>query len=282
MLIPLMLAVLGAGSPAAAVQDTVVPVDRGTRLHVDNHRGEVAVRTWARDAVRVRSGSLRDRQRVTVARGGSVLRVRAESHRGPRDAELDITVPAWMDLRIEGNQLDVNVAGVAGEVSIETIGGDVVVEGGAGLVAVRTIEGEIVIRGAQGRIEAASVNDDVTLEDVGGDLQVETTNGDITLHGIRSTSARAGSVNGDISYRGTLRDNGRYRFTTHNGDLTLAVPRETNAAVTVSTFHGEFESDFPVRLTGATRDRQFNFTIGTGSGRLELESFNGDIRLRRP
>ncbi len=282
MLIPLMLTALMAGAPAGAVQDTLIPVERGTRLQVDNHRGEVLVRSWDRDAVRVRAVALRDRQRLDVARSGSVLRVRAEGYRGPQDADLEITVPAWMDLRIEGNQLDVDVAGAAGEVSIETVGGDIVVQGGAGLVAVRTIEGEITIRGARGRIEASSVNDDITLMDVGGDLEVETTNGDITLRAIRSTSARAVSVNGDISYDGTIRDNGRYRFTTHNGDLTLTVPRATNAGVTVSTFHGEFESDFPVRLTGATRDRQFNFTLGSGSGRLELESFNGDIRLRRP
>lgn len=282
MLIPLMLAALGAGVPAAAVQDTLIPVERGTRLHVNNHRGDVTVRSWSRDAVLVRTGRLRDRQRVDVVRTGSILRVRAEGSHGPQDAEIEITAPAWMDLRIEGNQLDVNVAGAAGEVSIETVGGDIVVEGGAGLVAVRTIQGEITVRGARGRIEASSVNEDVTLLDIGGDLDVETTNGDITLRDIRSTSARAGTVNGDISYRGTIRDNGRYSFTTHNGDLTLTVPRETNAGVTVSTFHGEFESDFPVRLTGATRDRQFNFTLGSGSGRLELESFNGDIRLRRP
>jgi len=36
-----------------------------------------------------------------------------------------------------------------------------------------------------------------------------------------------------------------------------------------------------VTLTGKTKHR-FNFTIGSGSARLELESFNGDIKLCRP
>lgn len=282
MLMPLLLAALAVVTPPEAVQDTLIPVERGTRLQVDNHRGEVLVTSWGRDAVRVRATDLGDRQRVDVTRSGSILRVRPESPRGPQSADLEITIPGWMDLRIQGNQLDVGVSGAGGEVVVETVGGDIVVEGGTGLVSVRTIEGEIGIRGARGRIEAASVNDDVTLVDVGGDLEIESTNGDLTLRGIRSTSASAVSVNGDVLYDGTIRDSGRYRFTTHNGDLTLAVPRETNAAVTVSTFHGEFESDFPVRLTGATRDRQFSFTLGSGSARLELESFNGDIRLRRP
>lgn len=281
MLIPLMVAAL-AMAPAAAAQDTVVPVERGTRLHVENHRGEVVISTWSRDAVRVRAIDLGERQRLSVSRSGSVLRVRPDGSRGPEDAELEIAVPAWMDIRVEGNQLDVGIRGGEGEISVETVGGDVVVEGGAGLVSVRTIQGEVGIRGAVGRIEAVSVNEDVTLTDVGGDLYVETTNGDITLQAARSTSVRATTVNGDIEYAGTIRDNGRYVFATHNGDVSITVPRETNAMVTVSTYHGEFESDFPVRLTGATRDRQFNFTLGSGSARLELESFNGEIRLRRP
>jgi len=36
-----------------------------------------------------------------------------------------------------------------------------------------------------------------------------------------------------------------------------------------------------VQLTGKTKHR-FSFTIGSGSARLELESFDGDIRLCRP
>ncbi|HUG41610.1 MAG TPA: DUF4097 family beta strand repeat-containing protein [Longimicrobiales bacterium] len=281
MLIPLMVAALAA-IPAATAQDTTLAVERGTRLHVENHRGEVVIATWARNEVRVRATELGDRQHLAATRSGAVLRVRPDGGRGPQDADLSIVVPTWMDVRVEGNQLDVGIRGVEGEVSVETVGGDVVVEGGAGLVSVRTIQGEVSIRGARGRIEAMSVNDDVTLTDIGGDLYVETTNGDITLRGIRSTSARATTVNGDIVYDGTIRDNGRYVFATHNGDVEVTVARDANAMVTVSTYHGEFESDFPVRLTGATRDRQFTFTLGSGSARLELESFNGEIRLRRP
>lgn len=284
MLTSLMIAALAAAAPPppVAAQDTTVPVERGARLHVENHRGEVLVTTWGRDAVRVRARDLDDRQRLSVTRSGSVLRVRPDGSRGPRDADLEIVIPTWMDVRVEGNQLDVGVRGGQGEISIETVGGDIVVHGGAGLVAVRTIQGEVSIRGARGRIEAVSVNEDVTLTDIGGDVYVETTNGDITLQGIRSTSARATTVNGDIEYQGTIRDSGRYVFATHNGDISVTVAAATNAMVTVSTYHGDFESEFPVRLTGATRDRQFNFTLGSGSARLELESFNGEIRLRRP
>ncbi|NIP82694.1 MAG: DUF4097 family beta strand repeat protein [Gemmatimonadetes bacterium] len=281
MYLPILVAVLGM-APVTLQADTVIPVERGARLDVDNFRGEVVVDVWSRSAVRVRADLSRD-QRVEVVRSGSVVRVRPATRRGgPQEADLEITVPEWLHLRVEGNQVDVSVRGTKAEITVETVGGDIEVEGGAGLVNVRSIQGELEIRGARGRIEAVSVNEEITLEDVDGDLYVETTNGDVTMRGIRSSGTRATTVNGDIVYEGTIRDNGRYVFSTHNGDVAVSVPPEANTTVSVSTYHGEFESDFPVRLTGTGRDRQFTFTLGSGSARLELESFNGEIRLFRP
>lgn len=279
----MLLALAAATAPLGVVADTVVPVTRGTRLHVESQRGAVVVSTWDRDAVRVRGLERRDRGRPELSRIGSALQVRPGSRTGaPRDAEIEITAPGWMDVRVEGNQVDVTVRGAGGAVEVVTVAGDVLVEGGTGPVSVRAIQGEVLIRDVRGRVEAVSVNEDIRVSDVVGELAVETTNGDITLRGIRSGDARAKTVNGDVSYQGTLQDRGRYIFGSHNGDVTLTVPGGSNAAVTVSTYHGDFESDFPVRLTGATRDRQFNFTLGSGSARVDLESFNGEVRLRRP
>lgn len=282
MITPLIVAALTFGSPTVQVTDTVIRVDRGTRLQLENHRGEVVVESWDRDAVQVR-GDLSGRQQLEVSRAGSVLRVRPRARNGgPGDADLGVRVPAWMDVGVRGNQLDVTVRGTAAEVSVETVGGDVAVDGGAGLVSIRTIQGEVMLRNARGRIEAMSVNEEVSVTDVEGDVYVETTNGDVTMRGIRSNSTQASTVNGDVVYEGVIRDDGRYAFSTHNGDIRLSIPTNANATVSVSTFHGEFESDFPVRLTGTSRDRQFDFTLGSGRARIELESFNGEIQLRRP
>jgi hypothetical protein len=61
----------------------------------------------------------------------------------------------------------------------------------------------------------------------------------------------------------------------------VSVPERSNVSVAVSTFDGEFDASFPVQIT-ETRRRRFTFTIGSGSARLELETFDGDIQLRRP
>ena len=120
-----------------------------------------------------------------------------------------------------------------------------------------------------------------SVSEVSGDLTAETVNGDITLTQIESANAEANTVNGDITYDGTIKDGGRYRFGTHDGDLRVSVPEKANVSVSVSTFNGEFNACFPVQLTGKTRHR-FSFTIGSGSARLELESFGGNIKICRP
>ena len=63
--------------------------------------------------------------------------------------------------------------------------------------------------------------------------------------------------------------------------MRVSVPEKANVTVSVSTFNGEFSSCFPVQLNKKTKHR-FDFSIGSGSARLELESFGGDIRICRP
>jgi len=40
--------------------------------------------------------------------------------------------------------------------------------------------------------------------------------------------------------------------------------------------------DFGTKLQGISAKKRFTFQLGNGSGRLEIESFQGDIQLRRP
>ena len=91
------------------------------------------------------------------------------------------------------------------------------------------------------------------------------------------------TVNGDVIYEGTVQDGGRYLLSSHNGNITFAVPQGSNATLSVATFAGEFEADFPVTLTEASSGgKRFSFVLGSGSARVELESFGGTIHLRRP
>jgi hypothetical protein len=262
--------------------DTTVAVRPGTRLEVHNMDGDIVVRTWDRNEVRIQAEHS-SRDQVEVGYGGVVLKVSASGRRGaPRAVDYAITVPAAMDLTLGGLYSDVSVEGSIGRIAVETVQGDVTVHGGRSLVTLHSVDGEVHATGVVGRLEANSTNGEITVEDAEGDVSVEGVNGDITLRGIRSGNVDATTVNGSIEYHGTVQDDGTYRLSTHNGDVTMTVPPAANATVTVSTFSGDFESDFPVTLTGTRQGKRFSFTIGSGKATMELESFQGSIHLVRP
>ncbi len=166
-------------------------------------------------------------------------------------------------------------------VRVETLNGDIQVRDCAGEISLRSVEGDVTLQSSSGRLEVNNVENDITITDFEGELFVESIDGDIRLEGIRSRQVEAKTVDGDLFYSGSISDDGRYRLTTHDGDVLVAVPENINVTVSVATFDGEFEADFPVRLGTAEAGRRFSFTIGSGAARLELHSFDGDIRLQR-
>ena len=280
-------------APSRPRADQTVPVTRGMRLAVNSFAGSITVRTWDKDAVRVEAQhSARDR--VNVRTTEAVLRITASAEHGPpRSVDFTLTVPRWMPINLDGTYVDVDLEGVQGEVTAETVGGDVRLRGGSGTVSLKSIEGIIEVEGAKGRLTLSTVNEGVFIRDTAGEITAETTNGDLTLERIDAQTVDVATVNGDVVYDGSIRDGGTYRFATHNGDVELRVPDQINASVFVRTFrHGDFDSHFQVEVpsqaasSGSEFERRrrerrnsFNFTLGSGSARVELESFGGDISL---
>jgi DUF4097 and DUF4098 domain-containing protein YvlB len=274
----------GALTALALLQqvDTTVPARQGQRLVVDGYAGESDVKTWARNAVRVEADPP-SRTSIEVVSGGGAVTVRSESHRGPPSSiDMTITVPAWMGLDLSGVYTDVTVTGVRAPITVETVQGEVDVTGGEGLVSLRSVQGHVHLKGAKGRIDVHSVNEDVRVSDASGEIVAETVNGEIVLERVDATSLDAGTVNGDVGYDGPIRSGGRYTLSSHNGDVTLAVAEGSSAAVSVSTFNGEFESAFPVTLRETRKGKRFSFVLGSGSAQVSLESFQGTVSLVRP
>jgi len=221
---------------------------------------------------------------VEISTSATVARVRVKAYRGaPSAVDLEITVPAGMDVDLGGTFLDIDIQGVSGEVTAETVHGNVVLRGGRGIVRLHSTQGTVECEEAEGRIEVGTMNGSLRLRNVAGEITGETVNGSIIVERASARSAELVTVNGEVTYDGTVRDGGRYLLNSHNGDITFSVPPSTNATMSVSTFSGEFVADFAVTLSETSSGgRRFSFVLGNGSARVELESFGGTIHLRRP
>ena len=277
-----MWAYVFAAAIALTQTDQTVTVQKGTRLDISNFAGEVIIKTWDRDAVRVEVEHS-DRETVDIRPGEQRLIIRGRSRTGTaRSLDYTISVPRWMSIAVAGTYTDVTMDGVGGDVSVETTRGDINVSGGNGFISLKSVQGEISLKHAKGRVDIANVNESIELQDVSGDVTAGTTNGGIFLEQLDSSNVDLYTVNGNISYDGPIKDKGAYRMTTHNGTIGLAVADKTNATLTVRTYTGSFRSSFPVKLDDQNTRRRFALTFGNGSARVEIESFNGSIALRRP
>jgi hypothetical protein len=278
-----MLSLLVAVASVALSQDTdtTFSVRQGQRLEVSDFGGEVVVKAWRQNAVRVRA-THSSRDRVLISTDGATISISGSSRHGPAMVDYEILAPAWMPLSVSGTpSAEVRIEGSEAEVTVETVEGSVYVVGGRGNISLRTVEGELSLTGASGHIELNSVDGSIELKESSGDVRAETVDGAITLLDIESADVDASTVDGSIEYDGTIKDGGRYSLQSHDGDVTVSIPERANATVSVATFSGEFDSAFPITLKDKTKHR-FSFTLGSGSARLELESFGGSIALRRP
>jgi hypothetical protein len=298
--LPAVLAALAL----AQQTDTTFAVSAEARLDLGNYAGEVVIRTWERQAVRLRA-THSSRDRIAIAPSMSVVRVRAESWRGSSERDMDVdtegsrvavrverpgrpsivnfdlTVPARMALDLSGPYTDVRVEGAEGEVTVKVNEGDVTVRGGAGNVSAQSVEGDLRLENTRGRVRAVGIDGSIWILGASGEVFAETTDGSITLERMNATTVEASSVDGDIVYAGPIEVGGWYSLVTHDGDVRLFIPEDTSARITVARYEGEFVSDFPVTLPPRSQGRRATFTLGAGSARIEVETFEGDIEIRR-
>ena len=282
MLMTFAAAVLVSLAPLQGQTDTMIAVPAGASLSVNNFGGSIVVHAWTQNRVKVHAehGS---RGAIEASLVGNTVTLRASSRHGaPSVVDFDITVPQDMALTLSGTYTEIEVDGVRGPVSAETVDGSIDVKGGSGIITLHSIQGSVTLADATGRIEVNSVNESVELSNVSGQIKAETTNGDMTLMGIKSSSVDASTINGDVEYEGTVSDGGTYSFNSHNGEITVSIPEGANVTLSVATANGDIDPSFPLPLTATAGKHRYTFKLGSGSAHMEVESFQGDIQLRRP
>lgn len=286
-----LVTALAATLQVAGVQaslDTTFTAARGDRLEAQVFSGTITVKAWNRDQVRIQAtgldvgGRAGHGRELDLGRSGGTIRVMVQPGRGSGEGDVTAWIPAAMPVELGGNETSIVVEGVQGTVRATTIEGDVTLTGGGEFVELSSVEGSITATGVRGRLKASSVDGDIMVRDVRGPVSVTTVDGRIELADVDGPTVQAGTVDGDVSFRGPVRAGGTYRLTSHDGDVTAALGGAPDAEVSISTFDGEFLSDFPVTITQAVKaGRQFNFTLGRGGAQVFLETFDGTIRLER-
>jgi len=262
--------------------DTTFAVPQGTRLHVETQGGDITIRAWDRNQVRVQASHSR-RTHIDVQISGAVVLLEAEADRGPANmVDYMITVPAWMSLGLEGMYTAIDVTGVRGAITAETLEGDITIKGPAESVKLESVQGRLVVQGIRGSTTINTVSESIEASDIQGDILAESVSGNIVLHRIDSKVVEAETVSGEIILDSRIVDGGRYSLLTHSGELMVTIPEGANATIATATGSGDVRASFPLPASERPTRRRQTFRLGNGSATVELESFSGSIRLLRP
>ncbi len=280
------IAVLAFAPRALRAQsiDSTFAVRSGARFELQSVSGSVRIRAWNRSQIRVQAET--DGARVDLDAGSDGVSVRAIPRRDEGDVDFTISVPVGTTLEVHAISADIDVGQVCGPARLGSISGGVTLVCAAGDVEVESVSGDVSATDIRdGHTEISSTSGDVQVRQVKGSLSARSVSGDVTLDRVDGDDVGVETVSGEIGFAGPVHDNGRYRFRSHSGDVTVRTDGDLNATVSVSTFSGDLESDWPITISpgrgGRMHGQDWEFTVGNGGGRLTLESFSGTIYLRR-
>ncbi|HET7566206.1 MAG TPA: DUF4097 family beta strand repeat-containing protein [Gemmatimonadaceae bacterium] len=266
--------------------DTTLTLNPSGTVDLSLVSGEIKVTSWDRNQVRIVATTEQGVLNIDGSPSRVALTVRGEGrHNNVGDATFQVTVPSSARLLMRTVSGEITSRGGA-EVEAHTVSGDLSVSDVKGRATLETVSGELTGTGIGGNTRANSVSGDVTLHGVTGDVDAETVSGDIELTDARSSSVRMSSTSGDAHYQGTVDPKGRYDFHSYSGDVRLALPASTSAQLSVETFSGDLDSDFPMTLLpGAQRSsghpKRMEFRIGNGGAIISATTFSGDVTIER-
>jgi hypothetical protein len=129
--------------------------------------------------------------------------------------------------------------------------------------------------------DGSTVNGGIAVSGLSADVEVNTVNGGIEVASTGTVEAK--TVNGSIdASTGAASWSGTLEFKTVNGSIHLSLPAGAAAAVSAQTLNGDFSSDFPLTVeAGEWGPKKVSGSIGSGGGRLDLETVNGEIEIRK-
>lgn len=133
------------------------------------------------------------------------------------------------------------------------------------------------------QVSASSVSGDVSVTGAQGDVRANTVSGDVRLDRLHARSVKANTVSGDLEVRvDEFTGQGDLSFNTVSGDLTLYVPKNFDADLSMSSVSGDVNSDFALTVGGMNRMRRGSIEarIGQGGRRLDVHTVSGNLRLR--
>lgn len=292
--IPLTLALACAPAFAGTPIDQTHPLDASARVELRNVAGEVNVTAWDRHQIRI-TGTLGDGATGLEINGDAqhlTVAVKGEKHSGwfnwgssdeVGPSTLNVQLPAGVSLKVKTVSASMAISGLrGGSLDLATVSGRVHVQAEGPELAVNSVSGSVDVHGRFERTDLTTVSGDILVPDAGARLKLQTVSGHLQAHGGPLRDASVSTVSGDVELSGSLADEGRIDIESMSGDVRLNLPADLSARIHASSFSGDIRSDIgTVNSEAHGPGTHLDTTAGDGKGAIHVETFSGDLRLRK-
>lgn len=295
---PIGLISLVAFTPAFAATpiNETRPLATDGRVSIENIKGNITVRTWAKPEVRITGSLGKGAEKLAIDGDSDSLDIEVKyperkggwggwngNDRNIEPTVLEITMPQRASLAIDSVSADVDVQQMAGrELEIDSVSGNIVVTASSpGEAQIESVSGDATLRITTRKAQVSSVSGDIRLSGgLTGVLELESVSGNIELGAQALNKLAISTVSGDSILQFALATAGTVRADTVSGDLRLTMPANTSAQLAVESFSGDITS--PVGKVDEEEygpGKSLNARLGSGQGTMKLESFSGDVTL---
>jgi DUF4097 and DUF4098 domain-containing protein YvlB len=227
-------------------------------LRIETSDANIRVTTWDQNTIEAKVIT----SHYKIGEGG----IRVEEHQTGDSVEIEVRYPHH-NFNIEWGQHKVDL---------------IVQMPREGRVNLRTGDGKIDIAGLKGDMDLHSGDGSENLEGVDGKLHATTGDGHITANG-RFDELELKTGDGHIEVRATQGSTlaAGWRLETGDGNVSLEIPPELSADVSLHTSDGHIDLDMPITTEGKIRENEVHGKLNGGGNSLTIHTGDGSIHLRK-
>lgn len=292
--IPLLLSL----SIGQALADTPINLSHdaspNARVSISNVKGAVTVSAWDRNQVQV-TGRLGDGAKPLAIEGSDgnlSIKVESQGKSGflnwgsdtsMGSTTLDVRVPKGASLDVDVVSAPMNIDGIdGGSIKVNTVSGKARINARSPSVDADAVSGSIELAGSADKVSLQTVSGDILAPNVGSMAELQTVSGRIRVSGGPWHKLNLSTVSGDVQLAGGLAAGGSFDVDSMSGDVQVQLPSNISAIIKASTFSGDLRSDFgEVKKVEHGPGSELQATVGAGGAKMNIETFSGDLRIRR-
>ncbi len=264
------------------------------RIGIGNVAGTVSVTAWDRNEVQV-NGRLGDGAKpLAITGNNSSLEIRVEPQGGSgwfnRGGDSRMA-PTTLELHVpKAASLDVNVVSApllidgmdGGSIQVNTVSGKARINARTPSLKAHSISGGIEQAGHADQAELQTVSGEILAPALGPEVELQTISGRIQASGGPWRKLTLSTVSGDVQLTGGVTAGGSLGIDSMSGDVQLQLPAATSASLHASSFSGNLRSDFGTpKEAGHGPGSSLDVRLGDGAGKINVETFSGDLRVRK-